>query len=228
VRPRISWTGPSVADPVALAFDAEGGLWVASRQQHVSRFAPQQLNSQQAPKPAVMISVPDPSGLAFDHSGNLWVASAGNQPAVLRYNANRLNRPGPPDATVVAMSAPPVVDALRGPAGMAFDRDGNLWVGYFGPNVIARLTPNDLRISGEVTPEIQLGFSVGVLLEGIVFDESGALWLPGESGQVFRVAPQQLQKTGLVTPQVVLKPEGLQYAVGLAVNPRVSWTHLNR
>jgi streptogramin lyase len=146
--------------------------------------------------------------------------------AVLRYDANRLDgsRPGPPDATIGAMSPPPVIDALRGPSGLAFDRDGNLWVGYFGPNIIARLTPNDLRASGEITPAVQLSISVAALLESLAFDESGALWVPGESGQVLRIGPGQLRSGGSVTPQVVLSPEGLRYAVGLAINPSVSWS----
>lgn len=227
VRPRISWTGASVADPVALAFDAEGGLWVASRQQHVTRFAPDQLQAARAPLPQLTIPVPDPSGLAFDADGNLWVASAGRNPAVLRYDANRLDRPGPPNLAVVAMSPPPVIGALSGPAGMVFDRDGNLWVGYFGPNVIARLTPSDLRASGEITPGIQLNLAVGVLLEALAFDETGALWVPGESGQVARLAPEQLRESGLVTPRVLLMPEGLRYGVGLAINPGVSWSRAN-
>jgi sugar lactone lactonase YvrE len=229
-RARTSWTGPAAADPVALAFDAAGGLWVSSRQQRVTRFAPEQLRETRTPTPPVTLSVAEPSGLAFDAAGNLWVASAGRSPAVVRYDAARLDgsRAGPPDVIVTAMSPPPVIDALSGPAGMAFDRDGNLWVGYFGPNMIARLTPNDLRASGEVTPSIQLSLAVGALLEGLAFDESGALWVPGESGQVLRLAPEQLRRSGQVTPQVVLAPEGLRYAVGLAVNPVVSWSRAAR
>ncbi len=226
VRPRLTWTGPAVAAPVALAFDPSGGLWVASGEQRVVRFSPDQLGRPGAPAPQVTIPVAEPRGLAFDPSGNLWVASAGTPPAVLRYDAARLDgsRPGPPDATVIAQSPPPVIDELRGPAGLAFDREGNLWVGYFGPNVIARLTPKELGGSGTVTPTIQLSLSVGALLEGLVFDESGALWVPGESEQVLRLAPEHLRKSGPVTPQVVLKPDGLRYAVGLAVNPGVSWS----
>jgi sugar lactone lactonase YvrE len=229
-RARTSWTGPAAADPVALAFDAAGGLWVSSRQQRVTRFAPEQLRETRTPTPPVTLSVAEPSGLAFDAAGNLWVASAGRPPAVVRYAAARLDgsRAGPPDIIVTAMSPPPVIDALSGPAGMAFDRDGNLWVGYFGPNVIARLTPNDLRASGKVTPAIQLSLAVGALLAGMAFDESGALWVPGESGQVLRLAPEQLRRSGQVTPQVVLAPEGLRYAVGLAVNPVVSWSRAAR
>lgn len=225
-RPRLTWTGPMVAAPTALAFDAAGGLWVASRENRVSRFAPEQLMQPNAPAPHVTLSVPQPYGLAFDANGNLWVASAGTPSAVLRYDAARLDglRPGLPDVTVIAESAPPVVDELRGPAGLAFDRDGNLWVGYFGPNVIARLTPRELSASGRVTPAIQLNLSVGALLESVAFDESGALWVAGESSQILRLAPEQLRRSGTVTPQVVLTPDGLQYAVGLAVNPGVSWS----
>jgi sugar lactone lactonase YvrE len=225
-RPRLTWTGPAVAAPAALAFDAAGGLWVASREHRVSRFAPEHLSRPRAPAPHVTLSVPEPHGLAFDASGNLWVASGATPPALLRYDAARLDgsRPGPPDATVIAESPPPVIDELRGPAGLAFDRDGNLWVGYFGPNVIARLTAQELSASGRVTPAIQLSLSVAALLESLAFDESGALWVPGESGQVLRLAPDQLRRSGTVTPPVVLTPGGLRYAVGLAVNPAVSWS----
>lgn len=229
-RPRVSWTGQAVADPVALAFDAAGGLWVASRQQRVMRFAPEQLNQARTPTPQVTFDVADPAGLVFDADGNLWVASAGSVSALLRYDAARLGsaRPGPPDATITALSPPPVIGQLSGPAGMAFDREGNLWVGYFGPNVIARFTAGDLRVSGEVTPAIQLGLSVGALLEGLTFDESGAMWVPGESGQVLRLAPGQLRESGSVAPSVVLTPTGLRYGVGLAVNPPVSWSPARR
>jgi len=225
-RPRLTWTGPAVAAPAALAFDAAGGLWVASRENRVSRFAPEQLGRPIGPTPQVTLAVPEPHGLAFDARGNLWVASAGSPSALLRYDAARLDgsHPGPPDATVIAESPPPVIDELRGPAGLAFDRDGNLWVGYFGPNVIARLTPRELSVSGRVTPAIQLSLSVAALLESLAFDESGALWVPGESGQILRLAPEQLRRSGTVTPQVVLTPDGLRYAVGLAVNPGVSWS----
>lgn len=224
-RARISWKGAAAADPVALAFDAAGGLWVASRQHRVIRIAPEHLGQAQSPTPQVTFDVKNPAGLAFDAHGNLWIASAGSVNAVLRYDADRLDgsRPGPPDATVVAMSGPPVIDQLRGPTGLAFDRDGNLWVGYFGPNVIARLTPDDLRASGKVTPAIQLRLSVTALLEGLTFDESGALWAPGESGQVLRLAPAQLARSGRVAPEVVLAPDGLRYGVGLALNPTVRW-----
>jgi streptogramin lyase len=90
--------------------------------------------------------------------------------------------------------------------------------------VIARLTAQELSASGRVTPAIQLSLSVAALLESLAFDESGALWVPGESGQVLRLAPDQLRRSGTVTPPVVLTPGGLRYAVGLAVNPAVSWS----
>jgi sugar lactone lactonase YvrE len=68
----------SLADPIGVAFDASGDLWVGNGEgSSVVEFTPSQLATSGSPTPAVTISgsgVGGPWGIAFDpHAGNLPV-----------------------------------------------------------------------------------------------------------------------------------------------------------
>ena len=216
-----------VPGPRSLAFDREGNLWVSiSFSDKVLKYAANQLASSGEPIPAVEISALDgPTGIAFDDTGNLWLTSAG-EARVVRYNASRLNAStaDPPDLVIEAKSTPPVVNTLGSPVGLAFDTAGNLWVAYFGPNVIARFTSTDLSGVGTktLTPEVQITLGVTVLLTDLAFDESGHLWTAYSQGKLGRLTPAQLTSSGTKTPEVVITSSSLdlmRYAEGLAFYP---------
>jgi streptogramin lyase len=108
---------------------------------------------------------------------------------------------------------------LSDPKAMAFDRQGNLWVGFFGPNVIAKIPVSHQKQSATITPEVQLTLTVGVLLNSLAFDEAGGLWTAMASGKFGRLSPGQLGNAGKVTPEIVVSSTELKYAGGLAFYP---------
>lgn len=231
-QPRVILSGPATDGLRGMAFDTHGNLWISQvGEQRVVRFTAQQLAASGRPTPAVAIAgIEAPFGLAFDAAGNLWVANEGRPSTVLRYDARRLGAAttAPADVTITAMSGPPVIDVLAAPHALAFDRDGNLWVAYFGPNVIARFTPAEQARGGEITPSIQIGVSTAGLLESLAFDEDGNLWFTFDQGAIAMFAPEALREGGVKAPTRVLRDAGLEYPGALAFDPPATWSPIAR
>ncbi|MGH7614269.1 MAG: hypothetical protein ACREMW_09570 [Gemmatimonadales bacterium] len=231
-EPRVYLSGPATDGLRGMAFDPHGNLWISQLgEQRVVRFTPQQLASSGRPTPAVAIAgIEAPFGLAFDAAGNLWVANEGRPSTVLRYDARRLGATttAPADVTITAMSGPPVIDVLAAPHALAFDRDGNLWVAYFGPNVIARFTPAEQARGGEITPSVQISVSTAGLLESLAFDEDGNLWFTFDQGAIAMFAPEALHEGGVKAPTRVLRDAGLEYPGALAFDPPATWSPVAR
>jgi sugar lactone lactonase YvrE len=85
----------SLSTPTALAFDADGTLWVANLGSGtVVGFAASQLTESGSPAPRVTLApdqqglIGSPAGLAFDGDGSLWVA--GLQGIVSRFTRQQL------------------------------------------------------------------------------------------------------------------------------------------
>ncbi|HYH96351.1 hypothetical protein [Hyalangium sp.] len=206
----------------ALAFDASGNLWVSvAFNDKIVRYTREQLTTGGSPTPTVEITGLDgPLGLAFDPAGNLWVAFSGDD-RVARYDASRLtaSSTAAPDLLIEGTTPPPVIGTLRGPAGLAFDSAGNLWVNFNG--TLARLTPADQQGSGTVTltPSVMVGLAVTALPEGIVFDEAGNLWLALRQGEFGRLGASQLTSSGDKTPEVILRSPDVGYTGWFALYP---------
>jgi sugar lactone lactonase YvrE len=85
----LTETGPFEDEPISLAFDAGGSLWLANAGNNtVVAFTASQLGASGSPTPAVTLSTTGtgslngPESLAFDASGNLWVGNGGNPTVV--------------------------------------------------------------------------------------------------------------------------------------------------
>ena len=78
---------------------------------------------------------------------------------------------------------------------------------------LTRLTPGEQAGSGSitVTPTVQVGLSVTALPDGLVFDESGNLWLALSAGQFGRLGPSQLTSSGSKTPEVIITSPDVAY-----------------
>jgi hypothetical protein len=205
-----------------LAFDANRNLWVTvGFNDKIVRYASDQLNVSGSPTPAVEFTGLDgPHGLAFDKDGNLWVAFGGAD-RVGRYDARRLTTSStePPDLVIQARTPPPVNSNLRGPSGLAFDAAGNLWVNFNG--TLARFTPAEQAGTGTATliPQVVVGLTVTALPKGIVFDESGGLWLALRQNEFGRLGPSQLTTSGDKTPETVIRSPDVGYAGWFAAFP---------
>ncbi len=159
-----SGTSASVMSrPRTVAVDAGGNLWVADTGNHrLLRFAASSLNNPDPPPADMVIGQKDffsgaanrgaqtitaagfdtPVGLVFDAQGNLWVADFNNT-RVLQFAAPL--GPATPDPAAVNVigepnfstrGAPPQPSnaTLSGPAGLAIDSAGNLYIAVPGDN----------------------------------------------------------------------------------------------
>ncbi len=135
--PAYSYTGTVLVDPVAMAFDASGDLWVVVDDAAVApldvqlvRYDATSLGSGGAITPGYRIrgtsgaEIIGYTGLAFDATGNLWVVGGGTY----RYAQGDLGGSGtttsvtPTTISDSAMGGGPAADAN------AIDAAGNVWV----------------------------------------------------------------------------------------------------
>lgn len=215
--------GPGVPGPSALAFDSSGNLWISNTAGNsVSRFDANDILRTGEPTASVVISgdaIASPAALAFDRDGNLWIGNADGE--VVKYLAARLNAniTTAPDVSLQGQTGPVVTNNLGDPQALAFDSDNNLWVGYFGANVVARYTVAERATTGTLRPAVELIMPVDVLLESLAFDDQGGMWLTGAAGTVVRVAPSSLGTDGDATLGTILTVTDLGYASGLAFDP---------
>lgn len=243
-RPDIVLSGHSIEYGSYIAFDAEGGLWYSNRQTgQIVRFGPEQLTASGQPTPQIIISgLTSPQGLAFDAAGNLWAIDdiAAHQHRIVRYNASRLGSSysGQPDASIVGFELTGIVpnqvrSILPGPADLAFDREGNLWVAYWNAHRIVKFNNAQQEEGGEQVAAIILRVSGDRIMQSIGFDNEGGLWVAGppSTPKIRHFRPEQLISTppgGDAAPSETFTPgESDRGAEALLFNPSPSWSPLN-
>ncbi len=222
--------GTAIPGAKALAFDADGNLWVSVvAANKVVKIAAAALGTPGTSAPVAAVEesgINAPAGLAFDSSGNLWVAADGAS-TIVRIDAAHLTTSGTgADLTITALTPQPVVGPLSSPLGLAFDANGNLWVNYDG--TIARLTPSDQAGTGNrtITPTVQIEPGVTSLPLGIAFDEFGGLWFADIAGGFACFGATQLTGSGSVTPEIIIDSADLGYAGWFALYPAPAFTPL--
>ncbi len=120
----LSDTLNSIVAPQALAFDADGNLWVANGDSNsIVEFNASRLTSTGARLPSIVLkantgdnSIDDPTGLVFDNFGDLWVSNFAGPSAVVVFATSQIRLGGTPAPIVVVSHS-----ALHRPAGLAFD-----------------------------------------------------------------------------------------------------------
>ncbi len=136
--------------PIGIAFDGGGNLWVADNQDHrVMMFEPPFVLGENS---SLLIgemltggqfvtiasgpgSVGTPVSVAFDQGGNLWVGQSANCkftefPFPLRAAENAITVIGQPDFQ--SNDATTTQAGLNNPTGVAFDSSGHLWIADTG------------------------------------------------------------------------------------------------
>jgi sugar lactone lactonase YvrE len=204
----ISSTNGSLSAPTGLAFDKQHRLWVAnSGNGTIVRFDPAQLTSSGSPIPAVTISgLGKPAALAFDAAGSLWVSDI-RRNKVASFSEDQLATSGFLAPRVVLAA---IATSLMNPAGIAFDADGNLWVGNVGNQTIASFSPAQLTATGSPVPHVVLSSNAGSLTipSGLAFDAEGSLWVMGGSGVLEKFPSSSLGVTGAPPPSVRIELTG--------------------
>lgn len=189
----------SFFDPGGMALDASGNLWLVERNARrlvvYSKAALEALptgSNLQTLAPSSQLTpfnVSGLSGLAFDSAGNAWVSDVTTS-RLYRFSAAQLNTAlttefgsfnVTPAQTISNTNnpLPGVARSLDFPTGLAFDKDGNLWVvnSSFTNN-----TPSIVRFTNGTISLALVGTGVAVNPIGLAFDNAGDLWVSGFSG----------------------------------------------
>ncbi len=153
--------------PLALAFDAQGNLYVANDDNGtITKVTPQGQSS------VFASGISDPDSLAFDAQGNLYVAD---------YTAGTITKVTPQGQSSLFASG------LDTPWGLAFDSQGNLYVANAGNGTITKVTPqgqSSTYASGFDFPN------------GLAFDSQGNLYvLNNAAASITKVTPQGVKTT---------------------------------
>jgi len=189
----------------SVAFDKDGNLWAlgpTDGDKMVARFPAAMLGASGPVEPDVSFNVPAIAcvpaltSIAFDADGNLWLSSpCGGE--VDRIAAADLKTSHDKIADV-AISGLVADNALPDAEGIAFDRDGNLWVG--GGAALRRFDAARLGDSSADPADLELSVkdSLAALVgNALAFDKAGNLWATDfAANAVFEVAAADLGQTG--------------------------------
>ncbi len=176
----------ALVEPVGLAFDAAGSLWVSNYfGNSIVKYTAAQLarvlpfESPRRPAPAVVIRCPIfdfPYGHAFDRAGNLWVANDRNN-SVLKFARADLATSGTITPTQIVTRT--TTGVLVNPHSPVFDAAGNLWVASSRNNQVVKYTINPT--TGAATPTItatlRLNTTTIARPSALAFDNAGNLWI---------------------------------------------------
>jgi sugar lactone lactonase YvrE len=200
----VATNNSSLSAPIALAFDRKHRLWVANSENGtLVRFDPAQLAASGSPVPAVTISgLGRPAGLAFDAAGSLWVSDS-RRAKLASFSEAQLDTSGflVPRVVISALAA-----SMATPSGIAFDADGNLWVGNIGNQTVVAFSPAQLAATGTPAPTVVLSANAGSLSipTGLAFDPDGSMWVMGGTGALEKFPRTSLGASGAPAPSVRL------------------------
>lgn len=200
----------------------EGRLWVPGASATLHGFDGAQLAAGGADPGSVTITGAGagPFNTAFDAGGNMWVADFGGS-ALLFYSVDQLGASGsgPPDATITDDGS----GSLDGPVGLAFDANGNLWVGNFIGNTLVQYSAATLAAAvaagGSSSPPTDVTVSSAELVGpyGHALDSDGNLWVANNGGgTLVQFAAADLAASGAPTPTESTNAK----TSGTLVNPR--------
>jgi sugar lactone lactonase YvrE len=178
----ISETPPqpgNLQEPIGLAFDAHGNLWVANNAvSGIVEYSASQLTTSGSPTPAVTLTgnaILYPNDIAFDSSGNLWISNSAytnglGDGRIVEYSASVLSAGGSPPPTTV-IDLPPGGQYGAVPTGLAFDNAGNLWYADAYNSLIGEYSAGQLTSGGgNLSPTISISNPSLVSGVGIAFD----------------------------------------------------------
>ncbi|MBV9914809.1 MAG: hypothetical protein JOZ93_19690 [Sinobacteraceae bacterium] len=235
--PHRMLSSAALGSPQGVVFDAHGNLWVldpgglikGKATPALFEFTAAQLNalaSDPAPMPAASITstyLKYPAAAVFDLSGNLWLTDQAAN-TLLVFSAAQLAQSG---ANELNPSMVLSSSALHGPAGLAFDAGGNMWIAMHGQAATAMTaavpgttvvqfdlsTLPPLPDGGTLTDLLAANITLTADAQGSIqapwalsFDSAGDLWVSdsGSSARLVSFAKGDLAQSGTPTPSVIL------------------------
>lgn len=202
---------------VSAAFKWRGGTgysWVVDEKNNLLRAIPSRVLSGQGISGMLELPVDvsqTPGRIAMDGQGHLWLA---------RTNSGSLARYAPEQLASVGTQVPTtVLEGISSPQGLAFDREGNLWVA--SGDAVMKLPASGLNAPGTHTAQPALTLEGGMSNARFpTFDGSGNLYvLSAANLKVVKFTPEQLTGTGSVSQvpaAVFTSSTGLTHPTGMA------------
>lgn len=134
--------------------------------------------------------------------GGMWVAN-NNDAALLELSAIQLRASG------TRVPAETLATPLQGPAGLALDPSGNMWVSTFrlGTNFdsLVMYTPAARNTGGAPSPSRVLFSTTIGDAEDLTFDSQGNLWVADNDSAIMEFSAAQLAAGGTQTPAVLIR-----------------------
>ncbi len=221
VKPGVTVSLAGNPSPAQLAFDASGDLWTANTDAGtITEYMPTQLAAGGTQPAAVTITCTEPVGLVFTGAGDLWVANWFGS-TLSEYTPTQLKASSHPTAAVKISSNGKTPASLTGPANLAVDASGDLWVANSSNNTIVEFKATQLTSSGDPNPAVTIT-SNGTVLEyplGLGFDTAGDLWVASSTANtIVEFKATQLTSSGDPTPEVTIssKATSLGRPIGIA------------
>jgi hypothetical protein len=221
---------PTTAAANFVAFDADGNLWASrgapAAEKSIVRYPATATGISATSDVAITFPANgNPRALAFDAAGNLWV-SDDERDQVLKFAAGRLGASSSAAADVTITTKTPVGAPIQGPYTdpnpLAFDKLGNLWIGY-DANVV-KLTPAQQTASADLAGPFSINVPGGTGM--FAFDESGGLWMSETGGKLKRIPAAMLAGAGGdVTPDIVVTSSEVSGGTeNVVINPAPTWS----
>jgi sugar lactone lactonase YvrE len=201
-----------VPSPGGMALDSAGNLFIADTNNHrIRRVSPSGLITTVAGTghqgfsgddgPAIDADMYLPTGIAFDRNGNLFISERGNN-LIRRVSTSGIITTvaggRAPTGQSIGDGGPATTAVLLGPAGLAVDGNGSLFIADSLNNRVHKVTPdgvittiagsgaggaNAFSGDGGSALNAQLSFPIGVALDGV-----GNLLILQIAGRVRRVS----------------------------------------
>jgi sugar lactone lactonase YvrE len=181
-------TLPAGANPNAVSFAKDGGLWVVDDGNHeLLRFTLQSVVGTSNPTPTASVGPVAGSPGLYDLAFFGDYAYASSDSGVLKYSVAAMTAGSNPAPTTFSSGGTPV--------GLAFDTQGRLWICNYGiPGNLVRMTTGG-------TIEVTISYGNIIDAEGLAFDEYGSLWFGNNSDNtLYGFGSQQITVDGSPTP----------------------------
>ena len=147
---------------------------------------------------------------AFDKVGNLWVIDGiAGSTGIKRYPADSLGTSGEKTPDVV-ITSDAFEGGVPGPASIAFDATGNMWIGVTYSKTVVELDAATLAATAKIAPKVVIS---NVDPKSLAFDASGNLWV-GSADRVLKYASTRLAASTTAAADLSIEAKTPQPVVG--------------
>lgn len=169
----------------SLAFDANGSLWIAIREQGKSLIHQFSLLNLKRPVRTIT-ALPEINQITFDRTNRLIATHETGEVVLYQFS-----------------QTPRVIANLKRPRQIAVDKQNRIWLTDHQDGIIIALDPTNFKITHRLTvnglpPVARHLKSFG----GMTFDSQGNLWLSAGKGLILQIKQSDLEKDTTVTPSI--------------------------